>query len=257
MHIDLPEDVFRELFSKLIAAGLPERQARTFAEQCLGFQDYCPAYFDAFEDHRIPSDECFRTLAEAQSIFLSRNDRSEFSVELDSIDRYLKVPYSDVIQAKKDIAGSFGVSDSAVGEMYCQDPEWLLITPESVKLFDAFLRTKFSDQELIWSIYKEAALLGFDNAQYRINKVFELLGAETGEKVIRNDLQGNAWLFYRWFTDPVGCISYMRECGLTPDQILNLLKHEPLILYVYKEGCKVSYNHDQQFIDMVIRKFSS
>lgn len=257
-----PDTIFGKLFSKLRAAGLPERQAQTFAEQCCGYRDYNPAYAELFKNHQMSSDDCFRTLAEAQSIFTSESDGDNDSQELECIDRYLNVPYSDVVKARKEIAGSFGVDGSIVEAVYAQDPEWLLITADSVKAFASFLHTQFRDPDLIWSIYKEAALLGLEKTQYRIDNVLGLLGATIGEMVIRNDLQHGAWLFYRWFTDPVGCIRYMLECGLTPDKIPLILQQEPQLLYAYKEIHAWEHDHlpevvdsMMQFMDSTIQKY--
>lgn len=253
----LPNNIFRELFSKLRAAGLPERQAQTFAEQCCGYRDYNPAYFELFKNQQMPSDDCFRTLAEAQIIFASKTDSGNDSQELDFIDRYLNVPYSVVVEAKTEIAGSFGVDGSSVEAVYAQAPEWLLITADSVKAFASFLHTQFRDPDLIWSIYKEAALLGLEKTQYRIDNILDLLGAEIGEMVIRNDLQGESWLFYRWFTDPVGCIRYMLECGLTPDKIQIILQQEPRLLYVYKETRAWEHKYLPEVVDSMMQLMNS
>lgn len=264
MSNSFPEIIFKELTSKLRAAGLPERQVQSFAEQCLGYRDSNPAYFELFKNHQMPSDDCFKTLAEAQKIFASKSDGEKDSKELDFIDRYLKTPYSDVLCAKSAMSDKFGCGESDIDAVYAQDPEWLLISADSVNAFAAFLGTKFSDSELIWSIYKEAALLGLEETQRRINKVLALLGVEIGEKVIRNDLQGDAWLFYRWFTDPVGCIGYMLEHGMTPEKVLKVLKQEPQLLYVYKETREwehkylpESVNSMMQIMDSTIRKYSN
>lgn len=253
----LPNNIFGELFSKLRAAGLPEGQAQTFAERCCGYRDYNPAYFELFRNQQMPSDDCFRTLAEAQVIFASKTDSGNDSQELDFIDRYLNVPYSDVVEVKKEIARSFDVDDSSVEAVYAQDPEWLLITADSVKAFSDFLHSQFRDPDLMWSIYKEAALLGLEKTQYRIDNVLDLLGAKIGEMVIRKDLQGEAWLFYRWFPDPVGCIRYMLECGLAPDKIQIILQQEPRLLYVYKETRAWEHKYLPEVVDSMMHFMDS
>lgn len=254
MSNSLPDSIFREMISKLRAAGLPDRQAQSFAEECCGYRDLNRAYFELSENLQLPSDDCFKTLAEAQKIYASK-DRGKYSKELDSVDRYLKVPYSDVLSAKRAMCAIFERSEADVESVCAQEPEWLLISADSVRDFAAFLGTKFVDQELIWAIYREAALLGLKETQRRINAVLELLGPDIGEEAIREDVCGYAWLYYRWYTDPVGCIEYMLQCGLTPDKIPGILKQEPVLLYAYKEIRTWAYNHDQEYIDKTIQKY--
>lgn len=255
MSNTLPERFFEELTTKLNAAGLPNHQVHSFVEQYCEYQAYDSSSFELFENHQMPSDDCFRTLAEAQKIFASNTDRTEYTTELTAPIRYLEIPYCNVSAAKTTMMECFGCNESDVEVAYCQDPEWLFITEDAVNAIADFLKTRFFDRVLIWSIYKKAALLGVEKIQYRINTVMEMLGTEIGEKVIRNDLRGDAWLFYQWFTDPVGCIEYMLECGLTPAKILVLLENEPHFLFEYKEGRKLKYHHNQEYIDCVISKY--
>ena len=251
----LPKIFFEELTSKLTAAGLPEEQVNSFVYKYQLNQNYDPDYFEIFENHRIPSDDCFRTLEEAQKIFAANIDKSGYSTELSFIRRYLEIPYSQVVETKRSMAENFNLGEEEVNMAYYQAPEWLFITEKTVADFAVFLKSKFDDLDFVWAIYKKAALLGLEKAQYRINSVLELLGVESGEKLIRFDLLGGAWLFYPWFTDPVTCIRYMLERGLTPEKILYLLECEPDFLFEYKEDRKLKYHHDQEFIDSVILKF--
>ena len=251
----LTECFFEELASKLSAAGLSEYVVRSFVERYREYQAYDPSNSDLFRNHQIPSDDCFRTLAEAQKIFSGDTNKSKYLAELNSISRYLEIPYSTVIATKQKMAECFICSTNDIEDAYYQSPEWLFITVDTVKPFSDFLHDRFCDSELAWSIYKKAALLGLEKTEYRINRVLEILGPVIGEEVIRNDLKGDAWLFYLWFTDPVGCVEYMAERGMTPEKILNLLKHEPQFLFEYKEGRKKKYLHDQEYIDCVINKY--
>jgi len=216
-----------------------------------------PAVFELFKDHQMPSDECFRTLEEAQKIFSSDSKRNNSSEELFYITRYLEVPYSNVIAAKQAMSKVFHRNAADIEDAYYQDPEWLFITADAVYAFADYLKTLFSDADLIWSIYKKAARLGLEKTQYRIETVFKCLGTEIGERVIQNDLENDAWLFYLWFTDPAACIEYMTECGLTPEKVLHLLECEPRFLFEYKEGRKNKYHHDQRYIDFVICKYNN
>lgn len=254
MPNSLPDSIFREMISKLRAAGLPDRQAQSFAEECCGYRDLDRAYFELSENLQLPSDDCFKTLAEAQKIFASK-DRGKYSRELDLVEKYLKVPYGDVLSAKDAMCAVFGCSKEEIEEIYAQDPEWLLVSADSVRDFSDFLSTRFADPELGWSVFRNAAFLGLEKSEQRISAVLELLGPEHGEAAIREDARGYGWLYYRWYTDPVGCIAYMLQCGLTPDKIPNILRQEPVLLYAYKEIRTWAYNHDQEYIDKTIQKY--
>lgn len=255
MSNKLPAIFFEKLALKLSAAGLPEHQVSSYVQKYRLNQNYDPKYFEIFEGHQIPSDDCFRTLAEAQKIFSANANKSDYCTELAFIGLYLEIPYSQVLKAKKTMACKFNRSEDDVNLAYYQSPEWLFITEKAVNDFDVFLKSKFDDLDFIWAIYKKAALLGLEKTQYRINSVLELVGLENGEKLIRFDLQHGAWLFYLWFTDPVACIKYMLERNLTPEKILYLLEREPDFLFEYKEDRKLKYHHDQDYIDAVISKY--
>lgn len=251
-----PDSIFREMISKLRAAGLPEVQAQIFAEECCGYRDLNRAYFKLSEELQLPSDDCFRTLAEAQKIHTALPERvKKNSSRLDSVERYLNVSYSDVLSAKDAMCAVFGRSKREVEEMYSQDPEWLLVSADSVKDFSTFFSIKFADPELGWIVFQNAAFLGPEKSEQRINAVLELLGSEYGEAAIREDARGYGWLYYRWYTDPVGCIAYMLQCRLTPEKIPNILSQEPVLLYAYKEIRTWSYNHDQEYLDKTIQKY--
>lgn len=251
------EKLFMEFITKLIEAGLPESQAQIFAEECYGYRDLEQMHVELSANRQLPSDDCFRTLAEAQKIFEASPWKSEHSKELSGVGSYLNMPYSQVLAAKREMEETFGVSERDVDALYGENPEWLLISQNSVKEFATYLCSKFSDPELLWPIYKGAALLGIEQTRSRLHQVFYLLGAEVGEQVIRNDLKNGPWLYYRWFSDPVGCIAYMRQCGLTPDQIRVILEKAPLVLYMFKEYRKRSYGHDQEYIDQKIRQYAN
>ena len=249
--MELTENYFNELTSKLCAAGIPEQEAGNFVE---GYRENLACggeVYDCFKEKAMPSDECFRTLTEA--VLLSGTSGADLSV-LD-IANYLAIPYQNVTDAKKAIGKSFGRSVDEVEKDCYFEAEWLLLSADTVREFAAYLNSTFSDKVLVWAIFTKAALLGFEIAQQRIQAVITLLGIDIGEKVIRNDVRGRAWLFYRWFTDPIACLEYMLECRLTPEKVLQLLEREPDILYEYKEGRKLKYHHKQDYIDFIIRRF--
>ena len=252
----MPENLFREFVSKLIAVGLPEHKARIFAEECYGYRNLDRAYFEFPVKQELPSDDYFRTLSEALKIYEANHRTYDRSWELPDMEQYLQRPYSDVIAAKKAIAENFRLCEPEIEAVYAKDQNWLLISADSVNEFAAFLRDKLHEPELMWTAYQLGAFLGLRGTQQRMEQVLELLGEEVGWQVIRNDAKNDGLLYYCWFTDPIGCIAYMLECGLTPDQIRRVLEEAPMLLYWFKEYRKRSYGHDQEYIDRTIRKYA-
>ena len=140
--------------------------------------------------------------------------------------------------------------------MYCDDEAWLFVTADSVSVLADYLKSVFTDADLAWKVFQKAALLGAEKSKERIAAVLNMLGEEIGRKVIRTDINDSGWLFYRFYTDPVGCIDYLKKCGLTPERVLDIMEHDSYILYMYKEGCRPKYNHDQERIDILIQRYT-
>ena len=76
--MELTENYFNELTSKLCAAGIPEQEAGNFVE---GYRENLACggeVYDCFKEKAMPSDECFRTLTEA--VLLSGTSGADLSV---------------------------------------------------------------------------------------------------------------------------------------------------------------------------------
>ena len=73
--------------------------------------------------------------------------------------------------------------------------------------------------------------------------------------MIRTDAEAGQWIYWGYYSDPVGCIAYMQECGLTPEKILELIEKEPNLLYMYKIDRRLSYDHNQEYIDRIIQRY--
>lgn len=251
----LSDEFVTELNSKLISCGLSPKQVESY----VGF---CCRQFQQDEQNNLwemfPSDKCLNTLAEAQRVISSTATSKLVSHELSDFDIYqfLQIPCEEWQSAKAEIAECFDRSEAEVDTMYCDDEAWLFVTADSVSALADYLKSVFPDADLAWKVFQKAALLGAEKSKERIAAVLNMLGEEIGHKVIRTDINDSGWLFYRFYTDPVGCIDYLKKCGLTPERVLDIIEHDSYILYMYKEGCRPKYNHDQERIDILIQRYT-
>ena len=242
-------DEFLAALRKLIQdCGLSGEQAEQYAKYV------AEAYEERnrMEYDRFPEENCLQTLKEAQRICAGRSKGETLSAHM--IDRFLRVPCEQWQMAKTAVSQYFGCGEDAVDRLYSENEEWLLVSAASASALAEQLLALF-DADLSWRIFRNAALLGTEAAMTRISAVLDLMGEEFGGKVIRADAEADGWLFYRYYSDPVGCIAYMKTCGLTAEGILKAVQNDPLVLYLYKEDRRLSYNHDQAYIDKIIRKY--
>lgn len=245
----LSEDFLAELRKLILACGLSTKQAEKYA-------DYCRIQFEMQEQKQygiLPTDNCLKTLKEAQKIISGKSDHIELNEY--TIDRFLRIPSDQWQSAKRAIMECFGSSKEAVDMLFNKDEELLLVSKESVSALADCLKVTLSDEGVAWKVFRRAALLGEEAVKSRIVSVLDMLGEEFGKKVIRADAEANEWLFWRYYSDPVGCIAYMKDCGLTPEKILTVIQQEPDILHMYREGRRLSYGHDQERIDEIIRRY--
>lgn len=248
-QLHFSEDFLAELRKSVQACGLSANQAERYAQ-------YCRIRFEQEEQRRfaiLPDGKYLETLKEAQRILSGKPNPSELSE--DRMDRFLQIPCDQWQSTKARIVECFGCSKDTVDALFSEDEEWLFVSPDSVVELASYLKERFSDIAVVWNIFRSAALLGVNTGKSRIEAVLDILGEEVGKKVISADAEANAWLFYRYYTDPVGCIAYMKECGLTPERILNVVQQDPDILYFYKEGRRLSYYHNQEQIDRIIQRY--
>lgn len=257
MSLILSDAFVTELDGKLISCGLSPKQAQSYVVFCRQFQQ------DEQNNQNnlwgmLPSDKCLNTLAEAQRIISSAATCRLVPRELSDFDiyRFLQIPCEEWQSAKAVIAECFGRSEAEIDAVYCNDEDWLFVTADTVYTLADYLKTVFPDADLAWKVFQKAALLGAEKSKERITAVLSMLGEEIGQKVIRADINESGWLFYRFYTDPVGCIGYLKECGLTPEKVLELIEQDSYILYMYKEGRRPKYNHDQERIDFVIQRYT-
>ena len=245
----LGEDFLAELKKMIQGCGLSEKQAEVYAQ-------YCQTCFEEKEQAQygvLPSDKGLETLKEAQKITLGISGASELD-EYD-IKRFLQVPCDQWQSAKAAIAKHFSCNNAAVDALFYEDSKWLTLTADDVCEVADYLHTTLFDRDLSWRVFRRGILFGKEVITSRVTAVLDMLGAEFGLKVIHADAEANCWLFWDYYSDPVGCIAYMKECGLTSEQILTVIQQDPNFLYMYKKGRKLSYGHDQEYLDTIIRKY--
>ena len=245
----LSEEFLAELGKLIRACGLSADQAEEYVR-------YCQSRFELEEQKQyalLPDEKCLATLKEAQRILSEKTNASELHAYM--IDRFLQVPCHRWQRTKAAIMECFGCDQKTVDALFDEDEEWLFVSADAVMELVRYLKSLFPDDRIVWNIFRSAALLGADTTKTRIEAVLDMLGAEFGKKVISTDAENNAWLFYRFYTDPVGCVAYMKDCGLTPVKILTVIRMEPDILYFYKEGRRLHYYHDQDQIDGIIQRY--
>lgn len=245
----LSDDFIAELKILIESCGLSAKQAEAYA-------DYCRIQYETAEQMEyasLPDDKCLETLKAAQRIVDQKPEYHE--LQDSTIDRLLRIPCDKWQAAKTAIMECYGCGQENVDALFQEDEEWLFISEDSVFALADCLKAALSDQNAARKVFPRAALLDVDIVKSRIAAVINMLGEEFGKKVICTDADENGWLFWRFYSDPVGCIAYMKECGLTPEKILTVIQKEPCILYMYKEGRRLSYGHDQEHIDHVIRRY--
>ena len=245
----LSDDFVAELKKLIESCGLSAKQAESYA-------DFCRTQYDLAEQvdyGKLPDENCLETLKAAQRIAARKPEYH--ALQDGTIARLLRVPCDKWQAAKTAIMKCFGCSKEAVDTLFREDEEFLFLSEDSVFALADCLKTVLPDKNTAWKVFSKAALLGVDTVKSRIASVMEMLGEEFGKKVIRADAEYGEWLFWRYYSDPVGCIGYMKDCGLTPEKILAVIQEEPCILYMYKEGRRLSYGHDQERIDHIIRSY--
>lgn len=246
---NLRDDFIQELEKQIKGCGLSAKQAASYV-------DYCADAYEVKEQPEygiLPDADCLETLKAAQEIL---SDKPEYlQLGEAAIHRLLRIPCGRWQAAKAAIMECFSCTEDTVNALFHEDVAWLHVTADSVRELANYLKAVLLDDAMAWKIYRNAALLGIDAVKARISAVLDMLGQDVGKKVIRADAEENCWLFYSYYTDPVACIAYMKESGLSPENILTCIRKEPDILYMYKHRQAASYGHNQEQIDATIQRY--
>lgn len=213
------------------------------------------------KDDTLPSDECFLTLKRVQEVLLEKARRypdNPYVLTSIHISQLLAIPFSTVMEVQRLLADFCNVSTERVQYMYSKDIDWFMVSPDSVISLYQYLTEKFGKTELPQKLLIKGLLLGFEEVKTRIEAALEILGTKHGTSLLSNQaFRDDGWFFYGLYTDPIGCIRYMKEeCKLSSETILHIIRYEPMILYAYKEVKNKLYAHDQKYIDKVIAKYA-
>ena len=243
------DEFLAELKKVILACGLSAKQAEAYAK-------YCRTQFELQDQKQygiLPAAPCLETLKEAQRILSGKKEPAELNEY--AMDRFLRIPADQWRAAKAAVMECFGVDQETVDALFNQEEELLLLSKDTVNALAEDLKAVLPDAIAAWKVFRNAALLGKEAVKARIFAVLDLLGEEFGKQVIHTDAAANEWLFWRYYSDPVGCIAYMKACGLPPEKILRVIQEESAILHMYKIDRRVSYGHDQAHIDEIIRRY--
>lgn len=252
MEVASNEQALYELEKRLHHCGLSSMQVTSYID----FFRYKFQNVGQNISDYLPAEKNLTTLQEALRIKNAVSTEDVYSQFGEyEIHRFLQVSSDEWIGTKQTIATLFDRDLKEIDEVYNKDEAWLFVTSGDVSTLAAFLKSTFNDDGIIWKIFQKAALLGTEQTKERVIRLFDLLGEEIGKQVISYDIAHDGWLFYRFYTDPIGCIDYMKECGLTPEKIMNLIEQDSYILYLFKEGRRPRYNHNQEGIDLIIQKY--
>lgn len=246
----LSKEFVIELKNVLQACGLNPKQADLYVE-------YCRTEYEEQDREQygvLPADDMLETLKEAQRI-ICKNPKST-ALDDYAISRYLQIPCDQWRSAKNAIIKCFDCTKEMVDALFDEDLQWLTLTTDEVYDVAEYLKATFSDNNLSWKIFCRGVLFGVEERiKSRTAAILDLLGEEFGIKVIRTDAEAGQWIYWGYYSDPVGCIAYMQECGLTPEKILELIEKEPNFLYMYKIDRRLSYDHNQEYIDRIIQRY--
>lgn len=247
------KEVLSLLKEKLLTAGLSEEQADEYVWFTQRWNRIDIKLGAIKEKDILPSDECFRTLAEAQRIVLASamNKTNPRELHVTEIQRFLCIPDAQWKEAKCTIAKFFNKSESAVDLIYDTDEGWLLKTAE--ECLDAAFYVNYlcqGDERVAWKLYGYAGLIGREKLEKNTEAIFELLGPEDSFKLIKTDVFSGNWLFNRYdLANPRRCVTYLKQCGLSNAQILELLSNEGYILLLFNSTKALPK------VDQIIRKF--
>ncbi|MBQ3194756.1 MAG: hypothetical protein IJB59_14440 [Oscillospiraceae bacterium] len=246
----LSEAFLIELKEVLWSCGLNMNQADSYAEYCrTKFEDQGQEQYGV-----LPANDMLETLKEAQRIICKNPKSSDLNDY--TIDRYLRIPCDQWQSAKNAVMECFDCTKETVDALFDKDAQWLALTTDAVYDVADYLKATFSDNDLSWKIFCRGVLFGVEERiKSRTAAILELLGEEFGIKVIRMDAETNQWIYWGYYSDPVGCLAYMLECGLSPEKILELIEKEPNFLYMYRIDRRLSYDHNQEYIDMIIQRY--
>lgn len=237
-----------QLTEKLLSLGLTQEQARYCA--C----SYCDDFpLTGTDPVRLPPIH-WETLEEAQRL------QAKSTVESGEMDGYriyhfLRTHKYDWQWARQAVAEAFGRTEEELDTLYSSDTDWLFVSANGVREMAAYLKETFTDDRLIWDIFRQAGLLSLPETKQRIDALFQMLGRDTGEALLRADLARFGWILYRFYNDPIGAIDYMLQKGLTAGDVLEMVRREPMILYHFKQQRTRSNGHDQAWIDRTIQQF--
>lgn len=212
-----------------------------------------------FEGHTLPSDDCFKTLVAARNAMKVKRP-SDYKKYFDAltIKKILQIPYTQVIEAATSICRFTGFSEDTVCKWYEGYIDMFFVTKKTVNEFAEHISMLF-DEKICKSIFREAIVLGADEAKRRIDGLITHTGVYAKEVLYNLYVKapGTAYLFFPYYTDPVDAIEHLREC-FDEETTAHILVSDTWYLYVYKHKAyhdTPHYHHDHKYIDNLVEKY--
>lgn len=212
-----------------------------------------------FEGHELPSEDCFRTLVAARNA-MKAGTPSDYKKYFDvlTVKKILQVPYVQVIEAAAEICRATGFSDNVVCRWYAENIDMFFLTKKTVEKFSDHV-SMFFGKKILRLIFKEAIVLGADEAIRRIDGLFKHTGIYAKEVLdaLYEKSRETAYLFYPYYTDPVDAMAHLREY-FDEETTAHILSSNVRYLYVYKHKDyhdAPRYRHTHKYIDNLVEKY--
>ena len=212
-----------------------------------------------FDDHKVPSDDCFKTLLAARNS-LKAKEPVKYKDLFDqlAVKKLLQIPYAQVLETAAAICKYTGFSENVVFKWYEDKLEMFYVTKEMVNELVQYISSLF-DERVCKAAFKDAILIGVDEAKRRIDGLISYTGKFAQEIMYFLYLKnpGNSYLFYPYYTDPVEAIVHLRKY-FDEETTAHILISDQWYLYVYKDKAYHSsshYNHDHEYIAKLVAAY--
>lgn len=212
-----------------------------------------------FEDHKLPADDCFKTLVAARNAMKVKSPTKyteAFSPII--VKDILQVPYACVIEAALSICKNTGFSENAVYRWYEGEISMFFVKKGTVEELASFITSVF-DERICRALFKEAIILGIEESKRRIGAFIANTGCFAYETIysLYVKRQTGSYLLYPYYTNPIEAIDYLGKF-FDKETVSHILTTDTMYLYVYKDSAyhnSPHYGHDREYIENLINAY--
>ena len=241
---------FVELEEKLKKAGVPEDTAHNYIE--IYETGLVPEL--EFKNDEMPSDECFKTLAEVCDILLKKHLEI---VAMFYIRNILDIPYLRVETVRNILGTIFPAQKEEIKRLYKEKVDMYYLAPDETEYLCKLIQSYIPDKEKAWQVFEKALEVGLCHTERCIEAVVDAVGEQRAPEVIYESTV-NGWLLYPYYTDPVEAIKYLRTM-FDEQTIAKIILENPDYLYLYKEEYYTEFPHQKESrekkIQAIIEKY--